>query len=444
MTKTFCPLPWVGLSTRNNGYYRVCCHSTSGKDKGFLKKEDSDFMRAGEVSLDEVRNSDTIKEMRTKMLAGVWPEQCIRCKKEEESGIFSFRQRIKKDLELEFNLAKAKEVTGSQGELELSQSKLKIIDFRYGNKCNLKCRMCAASDSSAWYDDHVKMFQPKIFDMPKAAILKKSPTGKWVVEGDHFSWYESSRFQKDLKNNVTEISRVQMAGGEPFLIKEFTTLIEELVRSKRSKDIVLDYVTNLTVLPEGLVKLWKEFKKIYICVSIDGVGVANEYIRPPSRWDKMMPLMKKLNDLPVPMFLSFAVTVQIYNIFRLTDIFDWKINSGLDNFNRVRSSPVVGPHVLHGPSYLNIKALPSELKSQVVERFSTYLENFDKESVRHTNASGQEVYDWIQKSLESYAKYMNSEDWSEEFQRFVSYTKNLDDVRGESFVKINPEFAKYF
>ena len=45
MSTTFCPMPWITQSTRNNGDLRICCQSNVGEDQGLVRKpqEDSEF-----------------------------------------------------------------------------------------------------------------------------------------------------------------------------------------------------------------------------------------------------------------------------------------------------------------------------------------------------------------------------------------------------------------
>ncbi len=38
MTETFCPMPWITQSTRNNGDLRICCQANVGEDQGLIRK----------------------------------------------------------------------------------------------------------------------------------------------------------------------------------------------------------------------------------------------------------------------------------------------------------------------------------------------------------------------------------------------------------------------
>ena len=154
--KTFCPLPWNGVSVRNNGDLRVCCNANSyTKNQGILRKKDGTPYNVGRDDIGESRNSNVLKEVRAAMINGDWHEECTRCRLEEEAGIKSRRQfedqtwpDVKYDV-----IAK----TESDGTIDGDSINLDYFDLRYGNFCNIKCRMCGPTDSHTWYSDYVEI-----------------------------------------------------------------------------------------------------------------------------------------------------------------------------------------------------------------------------------------------------------------------------------------------
>ena len=86
MTDTFCPLPWIGYSIRCNGIGRICCHANQGPTRGILLKEDNTSFKYND-SIDESRNSKTLKSVRASLLNGKWHPECIRCMREFNSGL---------------------------------------------------------------------------------------------------------------------------------------------------------------------------------------------------------------------------------------------------------------------------------------------------------------------------------------------------------------------
>ena len=92
MSKTFCPLPWNSINLRNNGDLRICCNTNSyTKNRGILRKEDGTPYNAGRDDLNEARNAELLKEVRTSMMKEEWHPECERCRQEELNGIHSRR-----------------------------------------------------------------------------------------------------------------------------------------------------------------------------------------------------------------------------------------------------------------------------------------------------------------------------------------------------------------
>ncbi len=145
MSKTFCPLPWNSINIRNNGDLRICCNANSyTENKGIIRKEDGTPFNAKKDNLQDARNSELSKEIRSTMLKGEWHSECERCRQEEKNGIKSRRIWESEDWKEESGLTyeKAWQTTDEDGTINVDEHPLHYFDIRYGNFCNLKCRMC--------------------------------------------------------------------------------------------------------------------------------------------------------------------------------------------------------------------------------------------------------------------------------------------------------------
>ncbi len=143
MANTFCPIPWVFQAVRNNGDIRICCQANVTDNQGVVRKEDGTPYNAGRDNMTEARNATLMKEVRKNMLVGEWSQECGRCQQEEASGLNSRRQ-----YELDnwkFSLDDARYVTEPDGSIK--EPNLEYYDLRFGNLCNLACRMCGPTDS---------------------------------------------------------------------------------------------------------------------------------------------------------------------------------------------------------------------------------------------------------------------------------------------------------
>ena len=116
----FCALPFVQYSTYNHGRYRLCC----------MAKEPAEELNQNHLSMEQIWNSDYMKQVRRDMLAGKWRPECTECQHLERNGIGSSRQ---------WENQKWQEYTTT---LDENVSSPVQFDFRLGNMCNLHCQMC--------------------------------------------------------------------------------------------------------------------------------------------------------------------------------------------------------------------------------------------------------------------------------------------------------------
>ena len=92
MTNTFCPLPWIHLATRPNGDVRVCCTANASgagiedvKDAGLVKQNGVN-MNLREHTIEQVWNSQFMRETRLQMLDNKIPSSCTKCFKEGKTA----------------------------------------------------------------------------------------------------------------------------------------------------------------------------------------------------------------------------------------------------------------------------------------------------------------------------------------------------------------------
>ena len=283
MSKTWCPLPWMSQAIRSNGDLRLCCQANTAEGRGILLKDDGTPYNASEGNLAESRNSALMCQTRKDMLQGEWPQACLRCQREEDAGLVSRRSYETKLWQEAVTYEGAKKLTDSQGRIETKSSPVVAMDIRFGNKCNLKCRMCSPMDSNSWYSDHYKLFGATYKEATGEVRLIPKENGRFDTTPIRYDWYESPQFWNDLDQLIPEVKFIQTVGGEPFLIDQYYDFLERMIEKGHAKDTTLESNSNLTVLPERALKLWQHFKCIRIGASIDGIGKVNDYVRHPSK-----------------------------------------------------------------------------------------------------------------------------------------------------------------
>ena len=146
MTATFCPVPWNFQAIQNNGVVRVCCQmNAASTSRGTLRKSDGSVYNAAVDDLTEARNASLIKEVRKDMMEGKWHTECVRCMHEEQSGLSS-RRKMELTNWPTVRAETVAEHTAEDGTID-TDFPVEYYDLRFGNLCNLACRMCGPTDS---------------------------------------------------------------------------------------------------------------------------------------------------------------------------------------------------------------------------------------------------------------------------------------------------------
>lgn len=443
---TFCSLPWNSVNLRSNGDLRICCNANSyTKNRGIMRKEDGSTFNAGRDDLHVARNSPLSKEVRATMLAGEWHPECERCRREEASGMESMR--LRQSAEGTITLEDAVRDTQSDGTINAEETALEFFDIRYGNFCNLKCRMCGPSDSHSWFEDHVKLHSNVYKDTHGKVTLVKNAKGRWSTTD--YDWFiGENQFLNNFEYYTKDAKMLYIVGGEPLIIEEHATSLERLIAAGNAHNIELSYNTNLTNVTDRMMDLWSHFRQINIGVSIDGFGDVFEYQRAPANWESVYANLKKINDSTTVNFQAFfAFTVTTLNVFHFPEFLLWKIQkSGLTNFTKL------GYHMCHAPKHYNIKVLPADIKQDVLDHYAGI-----KQKITNNLLMKDFHKKTLIKYLESVEKFMMSEDYSElqtdpndpeksqtHLQDFIEITRKLDEIRGQDILKIAPQLSKLF
>jgi len=435
VAECFCPIPWNFQAVRSNGDLRVCCQANITKNKGVLRKQDGNPYNAARDNLAESRNSDLMKIMRKNMLSGIWSEECGRCKSEEATGLIS-RRNYEHD-RWTLRAEDVRELTAEDGSINTDDFPVAYYDLRFGNLCNLACRMCGPQDSTGWYDDHYQLEGKDWFDDTHGREQMIKQNGKWISHS--YGWHDSDSFWQQIESNSGNIQHVYMAGGEPLLIERHYEFLERCIENGAAKNMLIEYNTNMTSISSRALNLWKQFKTIQIGASIDGYGSVLEYQRYPASWQKVWHNIQVIDSSSENINAWFAYTVTAYNVLHMPDFMRWKLEqSGLSKFNNTRRRPIVTHHVAHNPQQTNIRVLPAELKVLVKEKF----EDFNQWVIE--NDYPQHVIDSAIMIKNSVLGYMHAQDYhSAHWHGFVSYTKRLDEIRGQNIIDVVPELRGY-
>jgi sulfatase maturation enzyme AslB (radical SAM superfamily) len=359
----FCSQPWTGIDISTQSIMKPCCvyKSSIAQD------------------LESYFASPELKKLQDQFSQGQQPEGCSGCWSKEDVGLPS-----KRTIDLQYSFGGQHPNTDS----------LKMLGMRFGNTCNLACVSCNSYWSSRWTADEkkipIELMDRKIFS--------------------HNQYYKNKNFIEDLVARSDDVTHIDIAGGEPFYADKevHKTFLRSL---KHPENIKLHYITNGTIFPDDeFWTIWKNFRKIDIQLSIDGIGKTFEYLRYPAEWDTVYKNLQKYRVRNIQ--VSVGHTVSWLNVLYLDEFLEWCEKQKLD-------APFIGP--VSNPEWLSVQSLPSWAKEIVNQQ----LANSQRPGVR-------EVID-----------YMYQADTSHCFEKGLTWLRTLDQIRSNSFLESLPGIKRF-
>ena len=407
--ENFCVAPWMHFHVINDGRVFPCCMTPVETKNSFGNVKTN--------KIEHIMNSTLARNMRKDMLDGKpLPESCIRCTEKEKSGLNSMRtglnSRWKKSIQ------ESIDTTESDGTVKDFQ--LKYCDYRFSNFCNLACPTCAPLFSTQWYSDWEKLW-PGVNKDPALIDLKDA----------NLFWDEISKY-------VLTTEEMHIAGGEPFMMPENVKILDLLDEANKT-DISLKYSTNCTNLVQqgkNVLERLSKFKYVHLSCSIDAVGPAFEYVRYKGKWKTTFENLKSIRKSGLDYWIH--PTISILNIFRLTELHEVLHKNDIIPLEKVCKTRgfsmehywVDRMHLspLFTPEYDSITVLPVKLKEQAADKITKYGKQLEKDT-------GIPFTGW-----QSIIDFMYQYDNSHLYDDFFENIKKLDNIRGNSFFKINKEF----
>lgn len=199
--------------------------------------------------------------------------------------------------------------TGSSHRLLMER--LKRPDWRDGityleldssNLCNLQCRHCSAMFSSLW-SVHERRHG-------RAAPPVTRPDPELLLR-------ELGRV------DLGRLAYVSLKGGEPMLNDDVPALLRRLDEIGVLGRVTLFVVTNGTLLPPALRALFAKAREVAVCVSVDGFGAVQTYIRHGGSELRLVEeTIASLAALP-NVTLDRNTAVMAYNVFSLERVDRW-------------------------------------------------------------------------------------------------------------------------
>jgi MoaA/NifB/PqqE/SkfB family radical SAM enzyme len=293
--------------------------------------------------------------------------------------------------------------------------------------------MCGPTDSSGWFKEYETTYGTNTYNeyngaVEKVKIVKEG--SKYIAEGKPYDWYKENTFWKELSKYKDSMKSVYIVGGEPLIIYEHYNFLDECIKDGYSKGMTIEYNTNLTVIPERAIKLWKNFDQVKFGVSIDGVGKVNDYIRWPSKFSTIEKNLRLLDEVESNYILWTSYTVSVYNMLHLPEFIIWKIRQKFKRVNPSPYDPFMSMHPLHRPDCMNIKIFPKESAEVIGKHLRESVQRVANELAKSDVSNLEREVKNYSGIVEGYIKYMNQEDFSKFIPEFWSRNNKIDEIRG--------------
>lgn len=324
--KVFCMAPWTHTYISPQSERRMCC--ASREEHSFQKQyidssNDSKYGTVTEsktalddynpVSLEEHWNSEYMRNIRRKLMAGEEIPQCDVCNKDLLSQS-SYRQWFTGNL-FRDKIQDAFDKTDDTGYTTMEPIS---FDYRFSNLCNFKCRMCGEQLSSTWESEKKinNLWSPKnqSFMIPEIKSAMQTFQEE-VVEVE---------FKDAISRGIVE--EMYWVGGEPLMYDVHWWALEEMLNNDSAKNCYMRYNSNLSRVQFGQKNLYDylpHFKDWLMCASIDGTGKIGEYIRTGLKWDQWLTNFKQGLELPgAKDKMMIDLTITGPGMFSLKELFD--------------------------------------------------------------------------------------------------------------------------
>lgn len=413
----FCTAPFQQIYTNTDGTWAPCSWASY----------DSTSPNIDNTSIEDwFKYNDKLNQLRTEMttpgsdlsLCKDWCKSCI--KQEKNYG----RSRRQTSLKIQTNdtalwpmirnsVEGFKNTLTGKGRIEYRVFEIQIKAF--GNQCNLDCYMCMPSDSSTRITTltNKNLSNQKIFD--KQRLDKDKNINK----------FDLNNIIDQIVNISPYIYNLKLIGGEPLVMKQYYDLLDRIVDSGHSKNIKIKYQTNMSLLNFEKIKLTDyitKFESFEFTVSLDSIGIANNYIRRRSSWEDIVKNIKTVSRYP-NVKINVNGAISFLSVLRFYELIDW-YNNNTEIFGK---NTQINWSNIRNPAKLGANVLPKEIKDKLIPKYENFpdIQNLLKEDAG--NLDYQDTLDYLlmnDKYYEGTKWEMNLFDVFPELEKFYNpYTK---------------------
>tara|TARA_B110001454_G_scaffold37595_1_gene37049 strand:- start:332 stop:1501 length:1170 start_codon:yes stop_codon:yes gene_type:complete len=381
--KPYCNAPWLGLAYEATKGCQPCCE---------WKKET--FWGTYE----EYVKSDYLKNFKKMMYSDKPNSGCIECTHNEKIGGYSRRHYYEKwnnDVDYE----------------TLGLNYIARMDFRAGNKCNMKCRMCG----------------------PQSSSLLEEEAGITIKTIDTSDVY-------DL--DLTHCEEISILGGEPSIDLKVRKFMNHVADNYPNIEILV--TTNATNASEKWFKTLLRFctgPGLRIILSVDAAGPTQDFQRSGGDWNKIKKNLMKYKSVSKQHGNKFNITIQLTaSALNMTTLDKW-----WDELLRIGIK--VDINQVWWPKGMSISAMPDEYKKQSIKFLEDWLQEIinpmilDKEIEEHWKFSALDLKEHKIDAAESAIRILKGTEYSEDARKeFIELQNRYDSHRNENVIELDERF----
>jgi hypothetical protein len=405
--ETLCMAPWTHTYLSPQTERRLCCASREPA-QNFEQYIDTaaGTGRYIPVTLEDHWNSEHMKSVRRRMMAGETLPECDVCNNKLLNtdvyrsyfwGLFGHKYD------------EAMAATMPDGFTSL---KPVSWDYRFSNLCNFKCRMCGDMLSSSWESEQR---QNNMIDWD-------NPKNNWMRPEikSEITQFQDTQIEAEFSQAVEEhrVEEIYWVGGEPLMYEQHWRYMKRIIELGDGHKLYARYNTNLSrVVHAGCdlyLHLLGNIRDWQICASIDGTGKIGEYIRTGLAYPSWLLNFKRGLEIARhrrQMRIDFTLTLPgLFEVERIQQTAD---ELGVDILAKVVFS--FTPDIIMSPL-----ALPREILNRKID-----------ELVPTTRGALQHVL------LQLKQRPTFEEQWPDQFQAGLAKGKarvlKLEQIRNDSF-----------
>jgi hypothetical protein len=306
------------------------------------------------VTLDQHWNSEHMRSVRRRMMAGEILPECEVCN-DRLLNTDVYRSYFNRMFDHKYqDVIAMTDATGYTTMKPISW------DYRFSNLCNFKCRMCGDMLSSSWESEQRQ----------HAMIDWNNSKNNWMMPSirEQISQFQDTQIEAEFAQAVEEhrVEEVYWVGGEPLMYEQHWRYMKRIIELGDGKNVYARYNTNLSRIEYGGCNLYSDIlsgtRDWQICASLDGTGQIGEYIRTGldyGAWRLNFEQGLKYAQHRRQMRIDFTLTLP--GLFEVENIQKLATELGVDILAKVIFS--FSPDIILSPL-----ALPRELLDKTVDR----------------------------------------------------------------------------